>query len=181
MQRRASGLHRAHHSCRFFVIIFMPELSSLKSVQQLDVHAGADPPYALRCSTRAGWALSEPNSGDHRQPNQQSCSKRGSAHDPQGFDAGKKVTGRKRHNLVDTFGLLLNVVVLPADVQDRDGARQLLRTARRGPRWPRWSPTPAAGPCRSSNEPSPGSAAIACSDATLNVTLQRSPLLHVSR
>jgi transposase len=51
--------------------------------------------------------------------------------DPQGFDAGKKVKGRKRHILVDTLGLLLSVVVHPADVQDRDGARQLLRTARR--------------------------------------------------
>jgi transposase len=52
--------------------------------------------------------------------------KRGYALDPQGFDAGKKVTGRKRHILVDTLGLLLNVVVHPADVQDRDGARLVL-------------------------------------------------------
>ena len=34
---------------------------------------------------------------------------------------------RKRHILVDTMGLLLMVMVLPADVQDRDGARQLLK------------------------------------------------------
>lgn len=145
------------------------------------------------------------------QPNQQSCSKRGSALDPQGFDAGKKVTGRKRHTLVDTLGLLLNVVAHSADVQDRDGARQLLRTARRrfpfidlpmqaikGPGWPRWSPTLAAGPCRSSNaltliaslscqrdgslnEPSPGSAVIEGSDATLNVTPHPSPLSCLSR
>lgn len=46
--------------------------------------------------------------------------------DPQGFDAGKKVTGRKRHILVDTLGLLLNVVVHPANVQDRDGASLVL-------------------------------------------------------
>ena len=38
---------------------------------------------------------------------------------------------RKRHILVDTLGLLLTVIVHPADVQDRDGARELLRTARR--------------------------------------------------
>ena len=50
---------------------------------------------------------------------------------PQGFDAGKKITGRKRHILVDTLGLLLNVVVHPADVQDRDGAIELLRQSRR--------------------------------------------------
>jgi transposase len=39
---------------------------------------------------------------------------------------GKKVTGRKRHILVDTLGLLLNVVVHSADVQDRDGAPLVL-------------------------------------------------------
>ena len=36
-----------------------------------------------------------------------------------------------QHILVDTMGLLLSVVVHPADVQDRDGAFQLLRRARR--------------------------------------------------
>lgn len=44
--------------------------------------------------------------------------------------AGKKITGRKRHILVDTMGLLLRVVVQPADLQDRDGARTLLRRVR---------------------------------------------------
>ena len=48
--------------------------------------------------------------------------KRGSTLDPQGFDAGKKVTGRKRHILVDTIGLPSSVAVHPANVQDRDGA-----------------------------------------------------------
>ena len=42
-----------------------------------------------------------------------------------GYDAGKKVTGHKRHCLVDTMGLLLLVLVTTADVQDRDGAKQL--------------------------------------------------------
>jgi len=46
--------------------------------------------------------------------------------DERGYDAGKKVNGRKRHILVDTLGLILLVMVLPADIQDRDGARQLL-------------------------------------------------------
>ena len=55
----------------------------------------------------------EPNRRDHRQPERQGGSKGGSALDPQGYDAGKKVTGRKRHILVDTLGLLLNVVVHP--------------------------------------------------------------------
>jgi putative transposase len=43
-----------------------------------------------------------------------------------GFDAGKKLTGRKRHLLIDTLGLILAVVITPASVQDRDGARLLL-------------------------------------------------------
>ena len=43
-----------------------------------------------------------------------------------GFDAGKKVNGRKRHVVVDTIGLLLLVMVSTASVQDRDGARPVL-------------------------------------------------------
>jgi len=44
-----------------------------------------------------------------------------------GYDAGKKVNGRKRHILVDTLGLLLAVVVTSAAVSDPAGARLLLR------------------------------------------------------
>ena len=83
--------------------------------------------HALYVATReqAGREAS-PTCGDHRQPERQGGSKRGSALDPQGYDAGKKVTGRKRHILVDTLGLLLSVVVHPADIQDRDGAALVL-------------------------------------------------------
>ncbi|MFI9616977.1 IS5 family transposase, partial [Streptomyces sp. NPDC052023] len=42
--------------------------------------------------------------------------------DSRGFDAGKKINGRKRHLLTDTLGLLLAVLVTPASVTDRDGA-----------------------------------------------------------
>lgn len=45
---------------------------------------------------------------------------------PTGFDGAKWIKGRKRHILVDVFGLLLTVIVTSADVQDRDGARTLL-------------------------------------------------------
>ena len=44
-----------------------------------------------------------------------------------GYDAGKKINGRKRHIAVDTLGLLLCVVVTAASVQDRDAAPALLR------------------------------------------------------
>ncbi|MFD4144692.1 IS5 family transposase [Streptomyces sp. NPDC058572] len=47
-----------------------------------------------------------------------------------GWDAGKKVGGRKRHIAVDTLGLLLVVLVTAASVQDRDGARPLISRLR---------------------------------------------------
>ena len=52
-----------------------------------------------------------------------------------GYDAGKKIKGRKRHVLVDTMGLLLMAVVHPANIQDRDGAKLLLERAKNC--WPR--------------------------------------------
>ncbi len=48
---------------------------------------------------------------------------RGGVH---GYDAGKKVKGRKRHLAVDTLGLLLAVVVHSAALQDRAGAKLVL-------------------------------------------------------
>jgi transposase len=49
-----------------------------------------------------------------------------------GYDAGKKINGRKRHIAVDTLGLLLCVLVTAANVQDRDGARPLLQRLAQG-------------------------------------------------
>lgn len=43
-----------------------------------------------------------------------------------GYDAGKKIKGRKRHIVTDTVGNLLEVVVHAADIQDRDGAKLVL-------------------------------------------------------
>ena len=105
--------------------------TSLLHAVGLGRHARAHPPRALCGGTRPGRARGEPIGGGDRQPERQGSAKRGASLDPQGFDAGKKVTGRKRHILVDTLGLLLSVIVHPADAQDRDGARELLRTARR--------------------------------------------------
>jgi transposase len=47
-----------------------------------------------------------------------------------GYDAGKKIDGRKRHIAVDTMGLLLAVMVTAASVQDRPAARALLTLLR---------------------------------------------------
>ena len=43
-----------------------------------------------------------------------------------GYDAGKKIKGRKRHVLVDTLGMILGVVVTPADCPERDGAKKVM-------------------------------------------------------
>jgi putative transposase len=46
-----------------------------------------------------------------------------------GFDAGKKVKGRKRNLVVDTLGLLLAITITPASVQDRDAADSVVALA----------------------------------------------------
>lgn len=51
-----------------------------------------------------------------------------------GFDAGKKIKGRKRHIITDTGGLLVGLVVHGADIQDRDAAPIVLKSILK--RWP---------------------------------------------
>ncbi|ANY06258.1 IS5 family transposase [Pseudonocardia sp. HH130630-07] len=46
--------------------------------------------------------------------------------DTRGYDAGKKINGRKRFIVTDTLGLLLTTMVCSASVQDRDGAKSIL-------------------------------------------------------
>jgi putative transposase len=57
-----------------------------------------------------------------------SAEKGGACIDPHGYDAGKKIKGKKRHCLVDTMGLLLHVIVHAADIQERDGGVLTLAT-----------------------------------------------------
>src|SRR4051812_25203155 len=74
-----------------------------------------------------GRARGEP---DRRHPGQpvreNGRSKRGS----KGYDAGKKIRGRKRHILTDTDGRLLTIQVHGANIQDRDGAKAVLKRSR---------------------------------------------------
>ena len=86
-----------------------------------------------------------------------------------GYDAGKRVKGRKRHLVTDTLGLVLRIEVHSAGVQDRDGAALVLdRITRRFPflerilrrrRLPRAraSPRPPRARSRSSSAPTPAS------------------------
>ena len=52
-----------------------------------------------------------------------------------GYDAGKKIKGRKRHIVTDTLGLLIGLIVHGADIQDRDGAAPLLNSIRHAYPW----------------------------------------------
>jgi transposase len=54
---------------------------------------------------------------------------------PRGFDAGKKVKGRKRHLAVDTIGLPIECQITTAGVQDRDALAPLLKAVHRKSPW----------------------------------------------
>lgn len=54
-------------------------------------------------------------------------SEKGGPAGSRGYDGAKKLAGRKRHLLVDTLGLVLKVCVHPANLQDREGVKLLLR------------------------------------------------------
>src|SRR5260370_366761 len=70
-----------------------------------------------------------------RQPIAEIGGKGGGKDDAVGYDAGKKVKGRKIHALVDTEGLPMRVVVHSAAIQDRDGAGLVLDKIRRRFPW----------------------------------------------
>jgi transposase len=85
---------------------------------------------ALQERLRQQWRVRVERTAQPSEAVIDSQSTRGSAQGGQvGFDAGKKVQGRKRHLIVDTLGLLLAVVVTSAAVQDREAAPQALAQA----------------------------------------------------
>jgi transposase len=102
---------------------------------ELGRHARAHPRGARRQVPGSHGARSKPDRRDHPrveepgdQPERQERGKRGARIDPPGYDAGKKIKGKKRHILVDTQGLLMHAIVHAADVQDRDGGALLMAT-----------------------------------------------------
>jgi hypothetical protein len=84
----------------------------------------------VRGGARTGRPGAEPDSSHYRLADSQRLAKGGLGSILR-LRRGKKIKGSKRHILVNTLGLLLNVVVHPADVQDRDGALHLPHRARR--------------------------------------------------
>src|ERR1039458_4159739 len=75
-----------------------------------------------------GFEEREPHCRGDRHPEREKRRKRGPSIDPPGYDAGKKIKGKKRHILVDTQGLLIHAIVHAADIQDRDGGALVIAT-----------------------------------------------------
>jgi transposase len=83
----------------------------------------------LRGWLRVAWGRAElPTAGSIDSQSVKAADTVGAA--SRGFDAGKRINGRKRHIAVDTLGLVLSVIVTAASVQDRDGACRLLALLR---------------------------------------------------
>src|SRR5208282_6295650 len=123
MARRPEGPAAAFYALRL-----------LRSLE-LGRHARSHPRRALREVSRSRRSRGEPHRRDHPrveepgdQPERQKRGKRGACIDPAGYDAGKKIMGKKRHILVDTQGLLMHAIVHAADIQDRDGGAALMAT-----------------------------------------------------
>src|SRR4051794_26333672 len=89
------------------------------------------PPRAACEGARDGGPRGKPDRRHHRYTGCESDRKRGSQRDPVGYDAAKKTKGIKRNVIVDTIGLLLGIAVIPANIQDRDCAANLIRKTRR--------------------------------------------------
>ena len=95
---------------------------------ELGWHARPYSSGTLREVPRGDGPRGQSDSLYHRQSEREKRRKRGASIDPCGYDAGKKIKGKKRHILVDTVGLLLHALVHPADIQDRDGGVLVLKT-----------------------------------------------------
>ena len=96
-------------------------LSLLPSLEErwcLDLHPALNVPASSTASRSESLSVGR----DHGWPQSVKTTERG----VRGFDAHKRVKGRKRHILVDTFGLLIAYRVEPADISDRRAAALLL-------------------------------------------------------
>jgi len=81
----------------------------------------------LACREQAGCEAS-PTAAIIDSQSVKSAEKGGGYIDPHGFDAGKKIKGKKRNVLVDTQGLMLHAIKHSASLQDRDGGALLVAT-----------------------------------------------------
>jgi hypothetical protein len=119
---RATGFRRARRSTTSFASF---------SVIASGRRSGPNCTWPARTDLPRG----QPVGGGSRQPIGQISRKGGGKDDQVGYDAGKKVKGRKIHALVDSERLPMRIVVHSAEIQDRDGACLVLdKIHRRFPR-----------------------------------------------
>ena len=95
-----------------------------------------------KCREQAAREARNPTAAIIDAQSVKSAEKGGVSIDPHGYDAGKKVKGKKRHVLVDTQGFVLHAIVTAADIQDRSSGAVLLATANKD------VPVPAEALCR---------------------------------
>lgn len=93
---------------------------------EIDGSMGADSHGTARKGERASAQREDAQRRHSGQPIGAHQRKRGA----RGYDGGKKVSGRKRHLLVDTLGLVLKAVVHPANLPDRQGGKLVLSTVK---------------------------------------------------
>src|SRR5262249_42803929 len=132
--RAARGRQRPvlHGPLRLLLADAAPRLPALGPGQLLLLHLARQRPdreaprHPARGPAPAGRPRADAQRGRRGQSDGQDDGGRGAA----GVRRGKKTTGRKRHLLVDTLGLIWGLVVTPADVQDRDAARPLLESVK---------------------------------------------------
>src|SRR5262249_8207864 len=90
-----------------------------------DSGSGSTTRSVLGCGSRPGRDPSRAPAASTARP-----SRRHGPADDAGTTRGKKVNGVKRHIVVDTLGMVLAVVVHPANIQDRDGAKAVFAKAK---------------------------------------------------
>lgn len=94
----------------------------------MERHVGPHPPRSHVACREQARREDSPTAAIIDSQSVKSAEKGGASIDRHGYDAGKKIKGKKRHVLVDTQGLMLHAIVHAADIQDRDGGGLLIAT-----------------------------------------------------
>ena len=115
-----------------------PEVADPEGIRAVHHRGGAFLPllsrrHPLSHQSRPGHACagnSRTRGVTHSRRDRSQSFKTTEAGGPRGFDAGKKIKGRKRHIITDTVGHLVGAIIHHAGIQDRDGAPDVLKSVK---------------------------------------------------